>query len=51
MFYWLCWLRGLGTGDPTAYTYDFGNVFVYTAGLLNMLVIVDVYDIALGRKP
>jgi hypothetical protein len=51
LFYWLCWLRGLGTGDPTAYTYDFGNVFVYTAGLLNMLVIVDVYDIALGRKP
>ncbi len=51
LFYWLCWLQGLGTGDPTAYTYDFGNVFVYAAGLLNMLVILDVYDIALGRKP
>jgi hypothetical protein len=49
--YWICWLRGLGTGDPAAYTYDFGNVFIYTAGLLNMLVIVDAFDIALGRKP
>ena len=51
LLYWLCWLRGLGTGAPAAYTYDFGNVFIYTAGLLNMLVVVDVFDIALGRKP
>lgn len=49
--YWMSWLRGLGTGDPAAYTYDFGNVFIYTAGLLNMLVAVDAFDIALGRKP
>jgi len=50
-FYWLSWLRGLGIGDPAAYAYDFGNVFIYTAGLLNMLVIVDAFDIAVGRKP
>ncbi len=49
--YWLCWLRGLGIGDPAVYAYDFGNVFIYTAGLLNMLVIVDAFDIAMGRKP
>ena len=49
--YWLCWLRGLGVGDPAEYTYDFANVFIYTAGLLNMLVIVDAFDIAQGRKP
>jgi hypothetical protein len=49
--YWLCWLRGIGIGEPAAYSYDFGNVFIYTAGLLNMLVIVDAFDIALGRKP
>jgi hypothetical protein len=48
--YWLCWLRGLGGGEPTAYTYDFANVFIYTAGLLNMLVILDAFDIAQGRK-
>jgi len=50
LLYWVSWLRGLGVGDPTAYTYDFGNVFVYVAGLLNMLVVVDAFDIAMGRK-
>jgi len=51
LLYWIPWLRGSGVGDPTAYTYDYANVFVYVAGLLNMLVVVDVFDIALGRKP
>jgi hypothetical protein len=50
LLYWIAWLRGLGAGDPTAYTYDYANVFIYVAGLLNMLVIVDIFDIALGRK-
>lgn len=51
LLYWIPWLQGLGTGNPTAYTYDYANVFIYVAGLLNMLVVVDVFDIALGRKP
>lgn len=51
LLYWLCWLRGMGAGAPSAYTYDFGNIFIYVAGLLNMLVIVDVFDVAMGRKP
>jgi hypothetical protein len=50
LLYWIPWLRGLGVGDPTAYTYDYANIFIYVAGLLNMLVIVDTFDIALGRK-
>jgi hypothetical protein len=50
LLYWIPWLQGSGTGDPTAYTYDFANVFIYVAGLLNMLIVVDVFDIALGRK-
>jgi len=50
LFYWIPWLQGAGMGDPTAYTYDYANIFIYVAGLLNMLVIVDVFDIALGRK-
>ena len=50
LLYWVAWFRGSGTGNPTAYTYDYANVFLYVAGLLNMLVIVDVFDIALGRK-
>lgn len=50
LFYWVPLLRGMGEGDPTAYTYDYANVFIYVAGLLNMLVVVDTFDIALGRK-
>jgi hypothetical protein len=50
LLYWLPWLRGVGVGEPSAYTFDFGNVFVYAAGLLNMLVVVDAFDIAMGRK-
>jgi hypothetical protein len=50
LFYWISWLSGLGPGNPTAYTYDYANVFLYVAGLLNMLVVVDVFDIAMGRK-
>jgi hypothetical protein len=51
LLYWIPWLQGLGTGDPTAYTYDYANVFIYVAGLLNMLVVIDAFDIAMGRKP
>jgi hypothetical protein len=50
LLYWICWLGGMGVGMPTAYTYDYGNLFIYVAGLLNMLVVVDVFDIAMGRK-
>jgi hypothetical protein len=50
LFYWIPWWYGLGPGDSAAYTYDYANIFIYVAGLLNMLVIVDVFDIGLGRK-
>jgi hypothetical protein len=50
VFYWVAWLRGLGAGMPAANTYDYANVFIYVAGLLNMLVVVDAFDIAMGRK-
>jgi hypothetical protein len=48
--YWIPLLRDYGGGEPTAYTYDYANLFIYVAGLLNMLVVVDVFDIAMGRK-
>jgi hypothetical protein len=51
LIYWLSWSRGLGAGNPAVYTYDFANVFIYVAGLLNLLVIVDAFDIAQERKP
>jgi hypothetical protein len=48
--YFIAALLGLGTGVVTAASYDYGNTFLIVAGLLNMLVVLDAYDIALGRK-
>jgi hypothetical protein len=41
---------GYGAGDVRAVTYEYGNAFLIVAGLLNMLVVIDVFDIAMGRK-
>jgi hypothetical protein len=41
---------GLGAGVVTAPTYEYGNCFLIVAGLLNFLVILDAFDIAVGRK-
>lgn len=41
---------GLGGGQVRAVTYEYGNAFFVVAGLLNLLVVVDAYDIAVGRK-
>ena len=41
---------GAGVGEVRAVTYEYGNAFAMTAGLLNLLVVIDAYDIALGRK-
>jgi len=39
-----------GGGDVRAVTYEYGNAYLIVAGLLNLLVVIDAYDIALGRK-
>ena len=39
-----------GGGTVTAATYEYGNCFLIVSGLVNFLVILDAYDIALGRK-
>jgi hypothetical protein len=31
-------------------TYEYGNTFLLTAGLMNLLLILDAFDIAAGRK-
>ena len=31
-------------------TYEYGNTFLLTAGLMNLLLILDAFDIATGRK-
>ena len=39
-----------GGGDVRAVTYEYGNAYLIVAGLLNLLVVIDAWDIALGRK-
>jgi hypothetical protein len=41
---------GTGAGRVVAVTYEYGNTFIIVAGLLNMLVVLDAFDIAKGRK-
>ena len=48
--YFIAGAFGLGTGDVRAVTYEYGNAFLIVAGLLNMLVVIDAFDVALGRK-
>jgi hypothetical protein len=40
----------LGGGNVVAATYEYGNTFIIVAGLLNMLVVLDAFDVAQGRK-
>ena len=42
---------GYSGGDPFFVSADFGTAFLVAAGMLNVLSILDAYDIALGRKP
>jgi hypothetical protein len=48
--YFLARMFDAGAGRVTAASYEYGNTFLMTAGLLNFLVILDVFDIAMGRK-
>ena len=59
----LLWLNGLdvisssvfpyglqGGGDPVAPGFAYGNTFLYTAGLMNLLTVLDALDIARDEK-
>jgi hypothetical protein len=48
--YFVAKMLGHGSGRVVAITYEYGNTFAIVAGLLNMLVVLDAYDIAEGRK-
>ena len=48
--YFLASALGFGAGDLRAVTYEYGNTFLVVAGLLNLLVVIDAYDVAVGRK-
>lgn len=48
------YVMGLGTAaiqqEAASPTFEYGNTFMFLAGLLNYLVIHDAFDIAAGRK-
>ena len=41
---------GFDTGLVTAPSHEYGNTFTEVSGLLNILVMLDAFDIAVGRK-
>lgn len=43
-------LVGIGEGVVTAASYEFGNSFLLTAGMMNLLLLLDIHDIVVGRK-
>ena len=42
---------GYGGGDPLFVSADYGTACLVAAGMLNVLAILDAYDVAMGRKP
>ena len=43
--------RALGPhGNVQSATFEYGRMFTLTAGLMNLLLVLDCYDIARGRK-
>jgi hypothetical protein len=48
--YFLARFMDAGSGIVTAASYEYGNTFLMTAGLLNFLVVLDAFDIGMGRK-
>jgi hypothetical protein len=48
--YFLARAMGYGAGNVIAVSYEYGNTFLIVAGLLNTLVVIDAFDISMGRK-
>ena len=48
--YFIASALDLGQGVVTAASYEHGNAFLIVSGLLNTLVVIDAYDVRLGRK-
>jgi TM2 domain-containing membrane protein YozV len=49
VIYWVAAWMGVH-GDVTSITFEHGTAFTITAGLMNLLLVVDAFDIAQGRK-
>jgi hypothetical protein len=50
LFYILSRSLGIGPGFLERITFEFGTAFIAGAGLLNYLIALDAYDIAVGKK-
>lgn len=50
LLYLLAFLTGQ-YGNVASATFEYGTAFTLTAGLMNLLLVLDCYDIANGRKP
>lgn len=48
--YFIATVAGAGAGRVVAISYEYGNAFLIVAGLMNMLVVLDAFDVAQGRK-
>ena len=48
--YFIASALGLGRGVPTSVDFEYGYAFLIASGLLNMLVMLDAYDVKTGRK-
>jgi hypothetical protein len=42
---------GYAGGDPFFASSDYGTAYLVAAGMLNVLAVLDAFDIAMGRKP
>jgi hypothetical protein len=50
IFYLLTVMMGYSQPDVAGHVYDYGTKFLVAAGLLNILAMVDAYEIAAGKK-
>ncbi len=48
--YYVARFLGYDVPEPSSATGDYGTKFLLTAGLLNVLVMTDAYDLATGKK-
>jgi hypothetical protein len=47
---YVCAAKFGALGDVVSATYEYGSAFMLTAGLMNLLLVLDCYDIECGRK-
>ncbi len=48
--YFITKMFGYSQGDAAGHVHDYGTKFLVAAGLLNLLAIVDAFEIATGQK-